>query len=148
MHKNKTKKKKEYYSEKISSNSINNNIYIMKLSYCIKKMMKYFNNYNKELNKKIILSKIYQYCNIIHKEKEFLLEYYYISELSQNEKYMEIMGSNMQAEIYKRKYFLYQQLNQELIEQKKKFIKNIFSSEYETLKKILSMKHLIYLRKN
>ena len=138
MHKNRPRKKKEYYSENISSNSINNNIYIMKLSYCIKKMMKYFNNCNKELKldiKKIILSKIYQYCNIIHKEKEFLLEYYYISELSENEKYIEIMGSNMQAEIYKRKYVLYQQLNKELTEQKKKFIKNIFSTEYETLKK-------------
>jgi hypothetical protein len=45
------------------------------------------------------------------------------------------MGSNMQAEIYKRKYVLYQQLNKELTEQKKKFIKNIFSTEYETLKK-------------
>ena len=138
MHKNRLRKKKEYYSENISSNSINNNIYIMKLSYCIKKMMKYFNNYNKELKldiKKIILSKIYQYCNIIHKEKEFLLEYYYISELSENEKYIEIMGSNMQDEIYKRKYFLYQQLNRELTEQKKKFLKNIFSTEYETLKK-------------
>ena len=138
MHKNRPRKKKEYYSENISSNSINNNIYIMKLSYCIKKMMKYFNNYNKELKldiKKIILSKIYQYCNIIHKEKEFLLEYYFISELSENEKYIEIMGSNMQAEIYKRKYVLYQQLNKELTEQKKKFIKNIFSTEYETLKK-------------
>ena len=37
MHKNRPRKKKEYYSENISSNSINNNIYIMKLSYCIKK---------------------------------------------------------------------------------------------------------------
>ena len=136
-HKNIPKQKRTFYSEYISSNKINNNIYLLKLLYCIKKMTKYFNNYTKELKleiKKIILSKIYQFCNILHKEKEFLLEYYYISELSENEKYIEIMESNIQAEIYRRKYFLYQQLNKELTEQKKKFIKNIFSSEYEALK--------------
>ena len=138
IHKNKSKAKKTFYSENISSDSINNNIYLMKLLYCIKKMMKYFNNYTKELKleiKKIILSKIYQFCLIIHKEKEYLLEYYYICELSENEKYNEIMDSNMQAEIYKRKYLLYKELNKELIEQKKKFTKNLFSTEYELLKK-------------
>ena len=110
----------------------------MRLLYCIKKMMKYFNNYTKELQlkiKKIILSKIYQFCLIIHKEKEFLMEYYYISELTENEKYTEIMDSNMQAEIYKRKYLIYTELNKELNEQKKKFTKNLYSSEYEILKK-------------
>ena len=138
LHKNNSKAKKKFYSENISSDSINNNIYLMKLLYCIKKMMKYFNNYTKELKleiKKIILSKIYQFCLIIHKEKEYLLEYYYICELSENEKYTEIMDSNMQAEIYKRKYLLYKELNKELIEQKKKFTKNLFSTEYELLKK-------------
>ena len=121
-----------------SSNTTTNNLYLMKLLYCIKKMMKYFNNYTKELKleiKKIILSKIYQFCLILHKEKEFLMEYYYISELSENEKYMEIMDSNMQAEIYKRKYLLYKELNKNIIEQKKLFTKNIFSTEYELLKK-------------
>ena len=55
----------------------------MKLLYCIKKKMKYFNNYTKELKleKKIILNKIYQFYLIIHKEKEYLLEYYYICKL-------------------------------------------------------------------
>ena len=65
--------------------------------------------------KKIILSKIYQFCLIIHKEKEFLMEYYYISELTENEKYTEIMDSNMQAEIYKRKYLIYTELNKKNI---------------------------------
>ena len=109
-YKNNTKSEKTFYSKNISSNKVNNNIYLMKLLYCIKKMMKYFNNYTKELElkiKKIILSKIYQFCLIIHKEKEYLIEYYYISELSENEKYTEIMDSNMQAEIFKRKYLLY-----------------------------------------
>ena len=137
-YKNNTKSEKTFYSKNISSNKVNNNIYLMKLLYCIKKMMKYFNNYTKELElkiKKIILSKIYQFCLIIHKEKEYLIEYYYISELSENEKYTEIMDSNMQAEIFKRKYLLYTELNKELNEQKKQFIKNTFSSEYEILKK-------------
>ena len=137
-HKTKKKPKKNSYSENISSNAINNNIYLMHLSYYLKKMNKYFNNYTKELKKeikKIIISKIYQFCLILHKEKEFLIEYYYISELSENEKYITILESNMEAEIYKRKNFLYKELNKELNEQKKKFTKNIFSTEYETLKK-------------
>ena len=137
-HKYRSKSNKTFYSENISSNRLNNNIYLMKLLYYIKKMTKYFINYNPQLKlniKKIILSKIYQFCGILHIEKEFLLEYYYISELSENEKYNEIMESKMQSEIFKRKYFLYKELNKELIEQKKKFIKNIFSTEYEILKK-------------
>ena len=138
LYKNNSKNEKTFYSANISSDSVNNNIYLMRLLYCIKKMMKYFNNYTKELQlkiKKIILSKIYQFCLIIHKEKEFLMEYYYISELTENEKYTEIMDSNMQAEIYKRKYLIYTELNKELNEQKKKFTKNLYSSEYEILKK-------------
>ena len=138
LYKNNSKNEKTFYSANISSDSVNNNIYLMRLLYCIKKMMKYFNNYTKELQlkiKKIILSKIYQFCLIIHKEKEFLMEYYYISELIENEKYTEIMDSNMQAEIYKRKYLIYTELNKELNEQKKKFTKNLYSSEYEILKK-------------
>ena len=130
--------KKPKNSNNISSNNINTNIYLMELSYYIKKMMKYFHNYGKELKlqkKKIILSKIYQFCEILHKEKEFLLEYYFINELSDNEKYIEIMDSYMLGEIYQRKNVLYKNLNKELIEQKKNYIKNKFSTDYEILKK-------------
>ena len=59
----------------------------------------------------------------MHKEKEFLLEYYFINELSDNEKYIEIMDSYMLGEIYQRKNVLYKNLNKELIEQKKKLYK-------------------------
>ena len=49
LYKNNSKNEKTFYSANISSDSVNNNIYLMRLLYCIKKMMKYFNNYTKEL---------------------------------------------------------------------------------------------------
>ena len=74
-HKIKQKPKKISYSRNVSSNTINNNIYLMHLLYYVKKMTKYFNNYIKELKKEIkkIIIKIYQFCLILHKDKIFLL---------------------------------------------------------------------------
>ena len=131
-------KSKESQTSYISSNSLNTNLYLMKLFFHIKKIKKYFLNYSDDLSmrmKHIILSKICQFCNILHKEKEFLLEFYFISELLENEKFNKIMDSNFISEIFRRKSFLYKELNKEIIEQRKKYTNNIFSNEYETLRK-------------
>ena len=131
-------KSKETQISYTSSNSLNTNLYLMRLFFHIKKIKKYFLNYSDDLSmqiKHIILSKIYQFCNILHKEKEFLLEFYFISELSENEKFNKIMDSNFISEIFRRKSFLYKELNQEIIEQRKKYTNNKFSNEYETLRK-------------
>ena len=131
-------KSKDNSSVNISSNSLNTNIYLIKLFYYIKKMTKYFLKYYDDLKaqiKHIILAKIYQFCSILHKEKEYLMEFYFISELSENEKFNKIMDSNIRSEIFKRKKCLYNELNKEIIEQRNKYTKNTFISEYETLRR-------------
>ena len=131
-------KSKENQSINISSNQLNTNIYLMKLFFYSKKIIKYFLKYTDDLNlqiKHIILAKVYQFCSILHKEKEFLMEFYFISEISENEKFNKIMDSNFISEILKRKNYLYKELNKEIIEQREKYTKNIFSSEYETLRR-------------
>ena len=134
----KRKINKQILSSNISSNSLNTNIYLMKLFYCINKITKYFLKYNDDLNsriKHIIIAKIYQFCSILHKEKEYLIEFYFISEISENEKFKKIMESNILSEIYKRKKSLYQELNKEIMEQRKKYTNNIYSSEYDYFKR-------------
>ena len=131
-------KNKDKVSSNISSNSLNTNIYLIKLFYYIKKMTKYFLKYYDDIkikNKHIILTKIYQFCSILHKEKEYLIEFYFISEIFENEKFNKIMESNIRSEIFTRKNSLYQVLNKEIIEQRKKYTTNAFSTEYETLRR-------------
>jgi hypothetical protein len=131
-------KDEKAFSSNISSNSINTNIYLIKLFYYIRKIIKYFIKYYDDLNtqiKHIILSIIYQFCSILHKEKDYLIEFYFISEISENEKFKKIMESNILSEIYKRKKSLYQELNKEIMEQRKKYTNNIYSSEYDYFKR-------------
>ena len=128
----------EIFSSHISSNSLNSNIYLMKLFYYIKKITKFFMKYYDDINSKIkhiILAKIYQFCSILHKEKEYIIEFYFISEISENEKFNKIMDSNIRSEIFRRKNSLYKELNKEIIEQRKKYTTNAFSSEYESLRR-------------
>ena len=102
----KIKTNKQTISSNISSNTLNTNIYLMKLFYYINKITKYFLKYYDDLNsriKHIILAKIYQFCSILHKEKEYLIEFYFISEILENEKFNKIMDSNIRSEIFKRK---------------------------------------------
>ena len=131
-------KNKEETSSFISSNNLKTNIYLIKLFFCIKKITKYFLKYFDDIKtniKHIILTKIYQFCSILHKEKEYLIEYYFISEISDNEKYNKIMESNLRSEIFRRKNILYNVLNKEIIQQRKKYTTNTFSTEYETLRR-------------
>ena len=131
-------KNKEEASSFISSNNLKTNIYLIKLFFCIKKITKYFLKYFDDIKtniKHIILTKIYQFCSILHKEKEYLIEYYFISEISDNEKYNKIMESNLRSEIFRRKNILYNVLNKEIIQQRKKYTTNTFSTEYETLRR-------------
>ena len=131
-------KEEQIFSSYITSNNINTNIYLMKLFYYIKKITKYFTKYYDDLNAKIkhiILAKIYQFCSILHKEKEYLIEFYFVSEISENEKFKKIMDSNILSEIYKRKNSLYKELNKEIIEKRKKYTNNIYISEFDTFKR-------------
>ena len=67
-------KDEKAFSSNISSNNINTNIYLIKLFYYIRKIIKYFIKYYDDLNtqiKHIILSIIYQFCSILHKEKDY-----------------------------------------------------------------------------
>ena len=116
----------------------NPNIHMQNLLYNIKNIMKYFILFEEDLKheiKKTILTKIYQFCAIIHYEKKYLLEFYFISELCDNEKYLNIMEDKMKADIFQRKKVLYKKLNQEILTQKQKYINNLYDTEYETLRR-------------
>ena len=128
---------KDNNTSSISCNLLQKDIYLMKLFFCVKKMIKYFLKYKDNLNikyKHIILTKIYQFCTILHKEKEFLLEFYFISKLCENEEFNKIMDSNIRSEILCRKKCLYNILNDEINKRRKQYRNNIYSNEYDILR--------------